>query len=277
MRLLSKLETKETKSRRKRFFAFILSVLICCMPTATIFAGNIYIEHGDQHEDFTKYIGSTINSGEYIYGSGLVDANNRITYKSSKGSFETEFDTSAYLNQGTPYDVKPINGFTKWKVVKSDYDDRVNFFTLEAIEEAVKEEKSKEKHYDQTPTSWLNNPNELSAFYYKDGQIDMKAKFGKAEQGEACKEAFRGALPSMWKQAFTFSMSYNDKHTTDLKDGTLVLYIPPDFQKSGREYAVMAIDKYSLVHIYYDTDKLDNVFTAKLGFEGYAFALIYKD
>ncbi len=250
----------------------MLSVLICCLPTATVLAENI-----DFHAPGGEGT-AIIYSGEKLYGSGDVLY---IFYKTPQGDVRTEaHPASQALADG--YAVEPINGYNAWRYIETT--GAGPYYTyLEAIYEPtppaqpVKEEKSEKKHYQQTPTSWLSNPNEISAFYYKDGKIDMKAKFGKAEQGEACKASFSAALPPMWKQAFTFSMSYDGKHTTDLKDGNFVLYIPPDLQKSGREFAIMAIDKYGLVHTYYDTDTLANVFTTKLGFEGYAFALIYKD
>ena len=72
-------------------------------------------------------------------------------------------------------------------------------------------------------------------------------------------------------------MSYGGANTDTLKNGTLQLYIPGQYQKTGRTYAVMAMDKYGQIHIYQDTDALPFVFTSPLNFEGYAFNLIYKD
>ena len=283
MKFLLRKQTKETKTRQKRFFAFMLSVLICCLPTATVLADNILIPIDNSANVFNNQIGKTVETGDVIYGSGIQGQALTVTYKSSKG----EVDGGRVIgeNIGGGYTIETKNGFTKWKIIAAYWND-YNYVVealndtpqpVQPVQPVVEEEKSEKKHYQQTPTSWLSNPNEISAFYYKDGKIDMKGMFGKAEQGEACKASFSAALPPMWKQAFTFSMSYDGKHTTDLKDGTLVLYIPPDLQKSGREFAILAIDKYGLVHTYYDTDTLANVFTTKLGFEGYAFALIYKD
>ncbi len=121
------------------------------------------------------------------------------------------------------------------------------------------------------------NPNALAARYWVNGKIDYKAQFGRVEQGPACKAAFSAARPAGWKEAFCFSMSYDDKHTFTMKDGILELFIPGSFQTGGREYAVMAVDKNGLVHIYRNTDKRPFVFMSKLDLEGYAFSLIYRD
>ena len=121
------------------------------------------------------------------------------------------------------------------------------------------------------------NPDEWTAFYYVNGSLDPRAKFGKQAQGDACRLAFKTALPAGWQEAFTFSMTMNDKHTTDLKDGTLMLCVPEGLQKTGREYAVMGIDKNGRVTVFTDTDKQPFMLTSRLYLEGYAFELIYKD
>ncbi len=136
---------------------------------------------------------------------------------------------------------------------------------------------SEKKKHSQSPTSWEGNPDEITAFYFKNGVMDPKAKFGKQEQGAACKAAFASALPAGYKQAFTFSMSVDGRHTTDLKDGMLNMYVPSSFQKAGRQFAIMAIDKNAIVHIYNDIDPQASVIASQLNFEGYAFCLIYKD
>ena len=123
----------------------------------------------------------------------------------------------------------------------------------------------------------LINPDAITAFYIVNGAPDLKAMFGKQEQGPLCKAAFTANVPQGFKEAFSFSMSYGGANTDTLKNGTLQLYIPGQYQKTGRTYAVMAMDKYGQIHIYQDTDALPFVFTSPLNFEGYAFNLIYKD
>ena len=277
MKFLLRKQTKETKTRQKRFFAFVLSVLICCLPTATVLAANI-----DFHAAGGE--GTTIYSGEKLYGS---NAALHILYKTPQGDVQRETHlVSGALADG--YVVEPINGYNAWRYIGTTGDCPYHT-TLEAIYEPtppaqpVKEEKSedtsKRKHYDQTPTSWEANPNEISAFYIKNGFIDNKAKFGKEEQGETCQFIFRSSFPAgnNYKEAFSLSMSYDGKHTTDLKDGTLLLYIPPNLQRSGRKFKMLAINKDGEVYLFDNTSDNEGIFQTKLNVEGYAFCLIYTD
>lgn len=287
MKFLLRKQTKETKTRQKRFFAFMLSVLICCLPTATVLAENIYIPEPPIPDGFwEQQIGKTIDSGEYIYGSGGDGHTITITYNSSKGTTERQKAVEgADLNKGIKVD--SIDGFDNWKVTNCNNDFQ---FTLQAlnnnpqpVQPAQKEEKSedisKRKHYDQTPTSWEANPNEISGFYIKNGFIDNKAKLGKEEQGETCQYIFRSSFPAGndYKEAFSLSMSYDGKHTTDLKDGTLLLYIPPNLQRSGRKFKMLAINKDGEVFLFDNTSDNEGIFQTKLNVEGYAFCLIYTD
>jgi hypothetical protein len=135
----------------------------------------------------------------------------------------------------------------------------------------------KEEDDDSDDTPFIYNPDALAAVYYENGVPSWKAKFGKQTQGAACAMAFKNALPAGWKEGITFSMSVEDKYTYDPKTGTLVLCVPDALQKTGRQYAVMGIDKNSKVTVFYDTDNKPFLFTSKLNLEGYAFALIYKE
>ena len=283
MKFLLRKQTKETKTRQKRFFAFLLSVLICCLPTATVLAADIELP---TTPDFNSLIGTTVYAEDVIYGSGVSDRIVNVTYTSSKGTTSRRFqvidDTRA-----NGYRIEAIDGFTQW-IITGANDDRL--FTLQAlnnnpqpVQPAQKEEKSedisKRKHYDQTPTSWEANPNEISGFYIKNGFIDNKAKLGKEEQGETCQYIFRSSFPAGndYKEAFSLSMSYDGKHTTDLKDGTLLLYIPPNLQRSGRKFKMLAINKDGEVFLFDNTSDNEGIFQTKLNVEGYAFCLIYTD
>ncbi len=122
------------------------------------------------------------------------------------------------------------------------------------------------------------NPDALIAFYYlKNGTLDPKAKIGKEVQGAAANAAFKMAVPAGWKEAFTFSMSNEDKHTYTLKDGTIKLYVPEGFQKAGRKYAILAMGQNGAVKLLSDTDTLPYWITVNPNMEGYAFELIYMD
>ena len=287
MKFLLRKQTKETKTRQKRFFAFMLSVLICCLPTATVLAENLnFYYNADTIQN------STINSDETIMGSGHVT----FTYLSPDGTDITPMPPNAikecdFTLDLTQYHVPVIDNYNKWKVTYFNEvpGGGVSKFemTLKAIEEKpaqpVKEEKSEDtserKHYDQKPTSWEANPNEISAFYIKNGFIDNRVKLGKEEQGETCQFIFRSSFPAgnNYKEAFSLSMSYDGKHTTDLKDGTLLLYIPPNLQRSGRKFKMLAINKDGEVFLFDNTSDNEGIFQTKLNVEGYAFCLIYTD
>lgn len=137
--------------------------------------------------------------------------------------------------------------------------------------------KKHHKHSSDSSSEFVANPDAIVAFYIVNGAVDGKAKLGRQEQGAVCKSLFTASCPKGWTEAFSMSMSYDGVYTSTLKNGTLKLYIPAQYQKDGRQYAVMAMDKYGKVHIYQDTDALPFVFASPLNFEGYAFSVIYKD
>ena len=160
----------------------------------------------------------------------------------------------------------------------------VDYITFKVFEKEEKKESEKshddddkDKNHSHDDHSEVVNPDAIICYYIVNGVIDSGALFGKQEQGPVCKALFTASCPKSWTEAFSFSMSYDGVNTDTLKNGTLKLYIPGQFQKAGRKYAVMAMDKYGKVHIYQDTDLLPFVFTSPLNFEGYAFNLIYMD
>ena len=55
------------------------------------------------------------------------------------------------------------------------------------------------------------------------------------------------------------------------------MYIPGAYQKPGRQFALLAMDKNGKVIVLNDIDNQPNSLTVKLNIEGYAFHLIYKD
>jgi hypothetical protein len=265
MNLFRKRDTDEIKSRKRRFLAFCLTLLTGLLPTVTVLAANINFGFLPSH-NLANHIGDEISAGETItWGSGTLE----VTYEPCSVT-----DRDMMADNERTYSVKSISGYDKWKITSQRYADNILSLTLSAPDKSSSGSNKKRSH---TPGSWEGNPDEISAFYIKNGVMDPKAKFGKQEQGAACKAAFAAALPAGFTQAFTFSMSVDDKHTTDLKDGSLKLYVPSYYQKTGRQYAIMAIDKNGLVHIYNDSDTFPFIVTAQLNFEGYAFALIYKD
>jgi len=123
----------------------------------------------------------------------------------------------------------------------------------------------------------IDNSDSVTAFYIVKGFIDNKAKLGWEIQGKACMAAFNVALPAGYKIFNTLSMSYDGKNSYDRKLGSLLIYIPPYMQKTGREFAIMCINKDGEVFVYNNTSESAGTFTADIDFEGYAMCLIYKD
>ena len=59
--------------------------------------------------------------------------------------------------------------------------------------------------------------------------------------------------------------------------GALSMFINPEWQKEGRQYAMLSLDRYGNVTFLADTDTDPLRCTVNVNFEGYAMALLYKD
>lgn len=129
---------------------------------------------------------------------------------------------------------------------------------------------------DNTPAATVN-PDAIGAYYYVNGVIQTNAIIGKQEQSALATSVFKAAVPAGWNWAFPMSMSYNGKNEYSLKNGTIKLYIPAAYQKSGRQFAFLAMDKKGKVILLPDQDVLANTVTVTPNIEGYAYVLIYKD
>ena len=121
------------------------------------------------------------------------------------------------------------------------------------------------------------NPNAIGAFYYKNGMLQTNVQIGKQEQSLLATAIFKAAIPPGWNAAFSMSMSVNGKNEYAKKDGNIVLYIPREYQKPGRTFMILAMDKNGKVFERKDTDSNPNVITFNPNIEGYAYYLIYKD
>ncbi|MBQ9444291.1 MAG: hypothetical protein IJU43_08335 [Lachnospiraceae bacterium] len=311
MKIFEKRNTSEVKSRRRRFFAFCLVLIISMLPAATVFAKTIELGYlldmnPNNYPGEYNHVGDPVEAGDkFVAHSGNI----QVTYGNETWGDpdvvnfqdgDLDYTIQSKTKDGKPYSSWRISqqrlarvDDSKWLFVilapnadpvdTDQPDNPVNPTPSPSQKDDNKKEDKKDtgssekKKHSQSPTSWEGNPDEITAFYFKNGVMDPKAKFGKQEQGAACKAAFDSALPAGYKQAFTFSMSVDGRHTTDLKDGIIKMYVPSSFQKAGRQFAIMAIDKNAIVHIYNDSDPQVSVIASQLIFEGYAFCLIYKD
>lgn len=266
------------KSRQKKFFAFCLAMLIGCMPTVNVMAATTTVNK----DNFVATMqGMTFVPGDRIEWNVLgTETTGRLTiyytYDGLLPQEETTGDIGANETRGLDIRSHNVKDLLHWKVRGARVEGGYGSLNLEAVlRKAGGDNKEEDDDSDDIP--FIYNPDALAAVYYENGVPSWKAKFGKQTQGAACAMAFKNALPAGWKEGITFSMSVEDKHTYDPKTGTLVLCVPDALQKTGRQYAVMGIDKNGKVTVFYDTDNKPFLFTSKLNLEGYAFALIYKE
>ena len=158
----------------------------------------------------------------------------------------------------------------------------ISYTDEEEKQEDKKEDKKKDKddddddnHYTRTPTVF--NPDEITVIYKVNGAVATNMKAGKQAQGPLGAMLFKQATPAGWQEAFAFNMAIDGKTDYTLKNGIMTLYIPAQYIKANRQYAILALDKNGQVHVLADTDHLSNAVTVNLNLEGYAFELIYKD
>ena len=121
------------------------------------------------------------------------------------------------------------------------------------------------------------NPVNVGANCYVDGMLQTNTKLGRQEQSPLAEMVFAAAVPPGWNSSFSLSMTVNGQNDYSLKTGELLLYIPGAYQKPGRQFALLAMDKNGKVIVLNDIDNQPNSLTVKLNIEGYAFHLIYKD
>lgn len=122
------------------------------------------------------------------------------------------------------------------------------------------------------------NPYAIGAYYYVNGILQTNVMIGIQAQSQLAEAVFRAAIPAGWHEAFFLSMTVNGKNEYSKKQGTIVINIPQGYQKAGREYALLGMDKEGKIKTFTDQDRVQYTFTAGLlDFEGYQFMLMYKD
>ena len=62
-----------------------------------------------------------------------------------------------------------------------------------------------------------------------------------------------------------------------MKNGTIVLPIPSQYIKSGRRFAILALDQNETGHTILDSDASNSTISVDISVAGYAFDLIYTD
>ncbi|MBO4901993.1 MAG: hypothetical protein J5518_04310 [Lachnospiraceae bacterium] len=117
----------------------------------------------------------------------------------------------------------------------------------------------------------------LIATYKQNGAPVDGCAIGVQAQGGLGGLAFKNAMPAGYREACPFNITINGNTDETLKNGTLSLMIPKEYQKTGRTFKLMGIDKNGNVKIFDNQSAGSLSFVADLDLEGYAFDLIYKD
>lgn len=104
------------------------------------------------------------------------------------------------------------------------------------------------------------------------------------KQGKLCQAVFKNATPVCYTEAFSFNLMLKGadglyKTSYDAKRGKFILYIPSKYQKKGRAFALIGVDKSGKARTFTDSDTSDTSITIEdlKDFTGYAFYLIYTD
>ena len=238
-------------------------------------------------------------SGIYVNGALTISGSDTVVTASTKGTNAITANGGITLNDPLAV-TKPENGdisSDKTYIVTSSGDKtkeaEIKKKTTEAEEEEEKKEEEEEKKDEESASesssssskrkaehktaSWVLNPNEKQQLVAT-GQVILGGyKAGYQEQGELGKLAFRTATPAGWTEAFSFNLLKDGKPDFTLKSGTFTLLIPSQYQKAGRQFALLALDKSGKVYLLPDTDTNPNTITVAVNLEGYTFELLYKD
>ncbi len=139
------------------------------------------------------------------------------------------------------------------------------------------DKKSKKSETHTTP-SWVLNPNEKQQLVASFAGLGEGMTIGYQEQGDAAKAAIRKAMLTGYTEAFEFNILNKDRQPEmTLKQGTVTLIIPAEYQKAGRQFSLIALTEGGKTILYSDTDNDPGTITVNLNHTGYAFSLIYKD
>ncbi|MCR4739897.1 MAG: hypothetical protein K5886_06510 [Lachnospiraceae bacterium] len=285
--------------------SLFLGLFLAMIPAADVMAKSFSITDYPNNENYRKgtkmYINDTVTwtvtSQDKIPGDGVCL---RIIPLNQDGTQLAGWDQRIYSEQINQTDDFPksvtahipidlpsfldrpyteLDHFSVWVINNRDGDLIVYIkpVFVDDIKDAEEPEESEKEPEEEEETKTIYNPDAINAGYYVNGVLQSNAVIGKQAQSPVAASIFAASLPKGWRSAFSMSMSYNGKNEYSLKNGTIVLYVPEAFQKSGRQYAILAMGRNGNVVLCPDTDRIQNTVTVTPGVEGYAYELIYKD
>ncbi|MBP9997389.1 MAG: LysM peptidoglycan-binding domain-containing protein [Lachnospiraceae bacterium] len=239
--------------------------------------GEITIDGGKVTATGGDY-GAGIGGGKDGDGGKVTINDGEVTVKGNGGGAGigagdggTEGET--HFNGGTVIDKD------KKKSKDIDMDKDKDRDKVVSFEEDNSSNNSSDETEDDNDKSDSNQPAIILMQSFAGGEIGGLCTFEK--QGPLCAAAFKAAMPAGFTEAFSFNLNLDSTGKTkvnfDKKHGKIVLNIPTQYQKEGRTFAVIGIDRLGKTKIFYDSDADDKIFTTNLDIEGYAFSLIYSD
>lgn len=248
-----KTEDRKTMSRIKTIFGALL-IAVLCMGMGVV----AYAE---------TYLSSCTVTGTDDYTGYHAEVNgNKVTINALDG-YTVDENTSVTLNGKA----------AKYVSKNTNTEEGVTYYTFEVSSSSSSDKKDDDDDEDHEPPSWVKNPNQKPALVMSAPAIGGGATLGWQEQGDLGKLVFSMARPAGWSEAFSFNMLKGGKPDYSLKSGTMQLYIPHEYLKTGRIYAIIGIDKNGNAVVFNDVDTNPLTITVNLNIEGYAFDLIYTN
>lgn len=252
---------RKTDGKIKLIVLTLLAAVLSIGMSVAVYAANIYISSVD-----------VTSTGAYNGGKCWAEvAGDSVAINGlspDENSYYLDSNTKVTLNG------KPCKYVKKTSEGPTDY---FHFTVSSSDSSDSSDSSSKKKSENHEPGSWVKNPNEKQSLGMSAAGLAAGTTLGWQEQGQLGKMAFAAAKPAGWSEGFSFNILTNGNADYSLKNGSLQLFIPADYLKAGRQYAVMGIGKGGIVKIFTDQDTNPNTITINLNLEGYAMELIYKD
>ena len=246
-----KMENRKRGGWSRMILTALLSAVLCIGMSVAVYA------------DTDTYLSSCAVTGTGDYTGYHAEVNGNTVIINALYGYRIDANTKVTLNgKSCTYSKKVTN-----TVENVDY----FYFTAGSSDDA----KDDDDEEDHEPPSWVKNPNQKPALVMSAPALGGGFTLGWQEQGELGKLAFSMARPAGWSEAFSFNVLKGGKPDTSLKAGTLTMNIPSQYLKTGRQFALLAIETDGTVKTYVDSDNDPSTITISLNGTAYAFDLIY--